>query len=227
MPHVSHTRPASRVYVYVHRGYNTRHVILPARAARSFRGKRCVSLSFSLALERTLLRDRRECLHLSPPAQLRSGLASHKERFIVWRPRTRDGRGENSSLVTACRGRRQNTHKARLVNYNRRNRPHPGRCRAFRILEGEKKRDVAGHQMVIAIVFRCDARVASAGPQWRMFSLLLWEILARDTRWLDACPVIIKDFCMLNVSRISTILQKKFLFQYQDRKITFLGKCTR
>lgn len=75
--HTYRTHDPRRAYVY-NRGYNTRHVILPARSFPS------VSLSFSL--ERTLLRDRRECLHLSPPAEPRFGRASHKERFIVWRP---------------------------------------------------------------------------------------------------------------------------------------------
>lgn len=64
-----------------------------------------------------------------------------------------------------CRGRRQNTHKARLVNYSRRDRPHlhPSslHCRrAFRISQKRKeKNDDAGHRMVITVIVgRCDAR---------------------------------------------------------------------
>lgn len=70
----------------------------------------------------------------------------------------------------------------------------------------EKNRDVAGHQMVIAIVFRCDAR---SPPLDRNEECSLCS--SRDTRWLDACSVIVGDFDVLNISRISTTLQKKFL----------------
>lgn len=61
-------------------GYNT---------TRNPRAEILLSLIPPLRLSsdsRTLLRDRRECLHLSPPAAYASPDASHKERFIVWRP---------------------------------------------------------------------------------------------------------------------------------------------
>lgn len=66
----------------LHGVYNTTR---NPRAARSF--FRLFRLFLSLSSDsRTLLRDRRECLHLSPPAAYASPDASHKERFIVWRP---------------------------------------------------------------------------------------------------------------------------------------------
>lgn len=71
----THTRPACT-------GCIIRHVI-PAPRDPPF----AYSASSSLSSDsRTLLRDRRECLHLSPPAAYASPDASHKERFIVWRP---------------------------------------------------------------------------------------------------------------------------------------------
>lgn len=146
-------------------GYNTTRN--PPAPRRSF--SRLYSSSPSLASDsRTLLRDRRECLHLSPPAGLRfTGRFAQRAFYSL----ASSGRAMDAERIPPssqpCRGRRQNTHKARLVNYSRRDRPHlhPGslrrrdRRRAFRISQKGKEEKKRRHRMVIAaLVCRCDAR---------------------------------------------------------------------
>lgn len=84
------------------------------------------------------------------------------------------GRAMNAERIPPssqpCRGRRQNTHKARLVNYSWRDRPHlhpeslhpspppPPRFQNLAERKREKKTD-AGHRMVIAcdrLSLRCE-----------------------------------------------------------------------
>jgi len=155
-PHVARRthdlRVPSRVYVH---GYNTTRNLHRERSSLFLSLSLFSSLFLSLA--RGLFFATGENVYICLLRQLRRTLLAQRAFYSLASP-GRDGRGENSSLVTACRGRRQNTHKARLVNYNRRDRPHlhpdrRRRCRrsrAFRISRRRKKSD-AGHRMVIAI----------------------------------------------------------------------------
>lgn len=151
----AHTRPART-------GYNT--------TRNPPRREVLLSLIPPLPLSsdsRTLLRDRRECLHLSPPAAYASPDASHKERFIVWRPPgarwTRREFLPRHSRVAA--GDKTPTKPALLITAGVTGpHLHPGslhRRRAFRISQREKggKNNDAGHRMVIAVIVRrCNAR---------------------------------------------------------------------